>query len=295
MTTLLAVGLGYCARHFIATHPQAFDRVIGTARTSEGAAAIRALGVEAIVFDGGEAGPELLAAIAEADVLVLSAPPGERGDPLVAAAGAALKAAPRLRQVLYLTTLGVYGDHGGGWVDETTPPQGDSPRLARRIAAEDELAAFGREKGIPVAILRLAGIYGPGRNAFLQIRAGEARRIEKPGQVFNRIHVADIASAMAAVIDTGFSGLLNVTDDRPAPPGDPVAFAAGLMGVAPPPAVPFEEAAKTMNPMALSFWGASKRVRNTRLTGELGVKLAYPTFEEGLRAIHAELEPPPAI
>ncbi|WP_029006690.1 SDR family oxidoreductase [Azorhizobium doebereinerae] len=289
MTTLLAVGLGYCARHFIATCPHAFDRVVGTARTPEGAAAIRATGAEGLVFDGNQIGADLAFAISQADVLILSAPPEAAGDPLLAAARPLLEAAPRLSQVIYLTTLGVYGDHQGGWVDETTPPKGDSPRLQRRLRAEADLLAFGAAKGIAVASLRLAGIYGPGRNAFLQLKAGEARRIEKPGQVFNRIHVADISATIAAVLARRFNGVLNVTDDRPAPPGDPIAFAAGLMGVAPPPAVPFEVAAKTMSPMALSFWGASKRVRNARLKDELGVTLAYPTFEEGLTALYAQM------
>lgn len=289
MSTLLAVGLGYCARHFIASHPAVFDRVIGTARTAEGAAAITATGAEGLVFDGSVVDPELAAAIAAADVLMLSAPPGEAGDPLLAAARAQIEAAPNLRQVLYLTTLGVYGDHQGGWVDEGTPPKAGSARLERRLAAEADLLALGTAKGIPVAVLRLAGIYGPERNAFLQLKAGEARRIEKPNQVFNRIHVADISATMAKVIETGFGGLLNVTDDRPAPPGDPIAFAAGLMGIAPPPAIPFEVAARSMSPMALSFWAASKRVRNDRLKA-LGVALAYPTYEEGLTALYGELK-----
>ncbi|GGF75870.1 NAD(P)-dependent oxidoreductase [Azorhizobium oxalatiphilum] len=289
MTTLLAVGLGYCTRHLLATHPDLFDRVIGTARTPEGVAALEALGVEGVLFDGLAASPALRAAVAEAHVLVLSAPPGEAGDPLLAVAEADIAASHNLQQILYLTTLGVYGDHDGGWVDETTPPRAGSARLERRLKAEAGLLALGVRKGIPVASLRLAGIYGPGRNAFLNLKAGEARRIDKPGQVFNRIHVADIATSMAAVIGQGFSGLLNVTDDRPAPPGDPIAFAAGLMGVEPPPLLPFAEVAQTMSPMALSFWAGNKRVRNTRLKEELGVTLAYPTFEDGLGALYGEM------
>ncbi|WP_341988122.1 SDR family oxidoreductase [Azorhizobium sp. AG788] len=289
MTTLLAVGLGYCARHFLAAFPATFDRVIGTARTPEGVAKVQDAGFEGVLFDGTSLTPALADAVAAADVLLLSAPPEANGDPLLAVARAALTASPALKQIIYLTTLGVYGDHQGGWVDEDTPPKAGSARLERRLAAEANLLAFGAARGIPVAVLRLAGIYGPGRNAFVQVLAGEARRIEKPDQVFNRIHVDDISTTIAAVLAQRFGGLLNVTDDLPAPPGDPIVFAAGLLGLAPPPAISFSEAAKTMSPMALSFWGASKRVRNTRLKAALGVHLAYPTYAEGLSSLHKQI------
>ncbi len=287
MTTLLAVGLGYCARHYLAAFPAAFDRVIGTARTPEGVARVQQAGFEGVLFDGTSLTPALAEAVAAADVLLLSAPPEAKGDPLLAVARDVLAASPALKQIIYLTTLGVYGDHQGGWVDEDTPPKAGSARLERRLAAEADLLAFGAAKGIPVAVLRLAGIYGPGRNALLQLRAGEARRIEKPNQVFNRIHVDDISATIAAVLERRFGGLLNVTDDLPAPPGDPIVYAAKLLGMDAPPAIAFDEAAKTMSPMALSFWGASKRVRNDRLKRDLGVQLAYPTYAEGLSALHA--------
>ncbi len=289
MTTVLAVGLGYCARHFLAAYPAAFDRVVGTARTPQGVAAMQAAGFEGLAFDGTALTPELAAAVADADVLLLSAPPDAAGDPLLAVAKAELTANSRLRQIIYLTTLGVYGDHQGGWVDEDTPPKAGSARLERRLAAEADWQAFGAARGVPVAVLRLAGIYGPGRNALVQVAAGEARRIEKPWQVFNRIHVDDISATIAAVLERRFEGVVNVTDDLPAPPGDPIVFAAGLLGLDPPPALPFEEAARTMSPMALTFWAASKRVRNTRLKTTLGVTLAYPTYAEGLTALHAQL------
>lgn len=288
MTTLLAVGLGYCAQHFLAAFPDTFDRVIGTARSPERVATVSGSGCEGVLFDGTSLTPALAEAVAAADVLLLSAPPESQGDPLLAVARDALTASPALKQIVYLTTLGVYGDHQGGWVDEATPPKAGSARLERRLAAEADLLAFGAVRHIPVAVLRLAGIYGPGRNALLSLRAGEARRIEKPGQVFNRIHVDDISATIAAVLEQRFGGLLNVTDDLPAPPGDPIVYAAGLLGIAPPPAIAFDEAAKTMSPMALSFWGASKRVRNDRLKTDLGVRLAYPTYAEGLSALHAQ-------
>lgn len=284
MTTLAALGFGYCVHHLVAGEPGAFSRVIGTARTPERLAVLPA-GVEPFLFDGENLSAALADALAGTDLIIASAPPDARGDPILRCAGKVLETG-RLSQVVYLTTLGVYGDHGGGWVDETTPPRAGSPRLERRLAAEDEWFAFGQKRGIPVSVLRLAGIYGPGRNALEQLRAGEARRIDKPGQVFNRIHVADIARTISAVVAKRFDGILNVTDDLPAPPGDPIAYAAGLLGLPVPPAIPFDEAARDMSPMALTFWAANKRVANHRLKAELGVGLAYPTYREGLTALY---------
>lgn len=289
MTTLLAVGLGYCVRHLLTAAPALFSRVIGTSRTPEGAARLSDSGVEGIAFDGTHLPDRFADALAQADILILSAPPGAEGDPLLARARPALDASPRLAQVLYLTTLGVYGDHDGAWVDETTMPNPGSERLRRRIAAEADWQDFGKEKGLPVAILRLAGIYGPGRSALVQLKAGDARRIDKPGQVFNRVHVDDIAAAMRAVIAQRFDGVLNVTDDLPSAPGEPVAYAAALLGLEPPPLVPFEDAARQMSPMALTFWAGNKRVRNDRLKG-LGVALRHPTYREGLAALLAQGE-----
>ncbi|MFG1351075.1 SDR family oxidoreductase [Xanthobacter autotrophicus] len=284
MTTLAALGFGYCARHLVADGTAPFSRIVGTARTPERLAALPAE-VAPFLFDGESLSDGLAAALAGTELIIASAPPDARGDPILRCAGKVLEAG-RLGQVVYLTTLGVYGDHGGGWVDETTPPRAGSPRLERRLAAEQEWFAFGQKRGIPVSVLRLAGIYGPGRNALEQLRAGAARRIDKPGQVFNRIHVADIARTIRAVVARRFDGILNVTDDLPAPPGDPIAHAAALLGLPVPPAIPFDDAARDMSPMALTFWAANKRVANHRLKAELGVSLAYPTYREGLAALH---------
>ncbi|MGA8077614.1 MAG: NAD-dependent epimerase/dehydratase family protein, partial [Xanthobacteraceae bacterium] len=161
-------------------------------------------------------------------------------------------------------------------------------RGRQRLAAERRWQDLGARRGIPVAVLRLAGIYGPGRNALTQIVRGGARRIVKPGQVFNRIHVDDIAQAIDAALAGGASGIVNVADDEPSPPAEPLAFAAQLLGVPPPPEVPFEWAAPTMSPLALSFWQECRRVRNDKLKRELGVILRYPTYREGLRALLAE-------
>ncbi|MFG1431754.1 SDR family NAD(P)-dependent oxidoreductase [Xanthobacter sp. V2C-8] len=285
MTTLAAVGLGYCARHLIATRPQAFTEVIATARTEEGIARLPP-GTRGFRFDGTCLSPELADALAEADVLLVSAPPDAAGDPLLRL-GADAIAWGRTRQVVYLTTLGVYGDHQGAWVDEASLARAGTPRLERRLQAEAAWFEFGHRHHMAVAALRLAGIYGPGRNALAQLEAGDARIIDRPGQVFNRIHVEDISRAIMAVVEQGFDGILNVADDLPTAPGEPVAYAARLLGLPVPPAIPFEDAARTMSPMALSFWGASKRVSNRRLKEDLGVRLAFPSYREGLDALAA--------
>ncbi|MEP9354570.1 SDR family oxidoreductase [Xanthobacter sp. KR7-65] len=285
MTSLTALGFGYCVARLVAEDHSAFSRIVGTARTADRVAALPA-NVEAMLFDGEQLSDELAAVLRETQLLIVSAPPDARGDPVLRCARAVLEQG-RLRQVVYLTTLGVYGNHDGGWVDETTPPRGGSARLERRLQAEADWLAFGKARGVAVSVLRLAGIYGPGRNALEQVRAGTARRIDKPGQVFNRIHVDDISNAIRAAAALRFNGILNVTDDLPAPPGDPIAYAAELLGRAPPPLVPFEEAAREMSPMALTFWSGNKRVSNARLKGELGVILRYPTYREGLAALAA--------
>jgi nucleoside-diphosphate-sugar epimerase len=209
----------------------------------------------------------------------------QTGDPVLSAFGEALTDAAALGAVVYLSTVGVYGDHAGAWVDEQTPPRPQAARSRERLAAEQAWQDFGVRTGVPVAILRLAGIYGPDRNALVQVARGDARRIVKPGQVFNRIHVDDIAQAIDAALTQRASGIFNVADDEPCPPGEPLAFAAQLLGRAPPPEVPFAEAAATMSPLALSFWQDCRRVRNDKLKRVLGVNLRYPTYREGLRAL----------
>jgi dTDP-4-dehydrorhamnose reductase len=290
MPTLFCFGLGYCAEHYLAEFGARFDRIAGTVCTREKAAAIAASrfgghAVEAFVFDGREATPEADAALMDADALLVSVPPGEEGDPVLAQFAGAIAGAPHLRSIVYLSTVGVYGDHAGGWVDEATPPAPISDRSRERLEAEHAWVALGQRAGKPVAIFRLSGIYGPGQNALLQMARGTAKRIDRPGQVFNRIHVADIAQAIDAAFAKCAAGIFNVTDDAATPPGEPIAFAAELLGLAPPPEIPFADAAATMSPMARSFYAESKRVRNDKLKRELGVRLRYPTYREGLRAL----------
>jgi nucleoside-diphosphate-sugar epimerase len=291
MATLICFGFGYSAEHFVAAYGAKFDRIIGTVRGSERAAILNAYDagrLQALVFDGMRPTPELNSAIAEADYVLVSVPPGENGDPVLAACGDALSRAKNLHEIVYLSTIGVYGDRGGQWVDEDTQPAPDSGRGSARLAAERDWQSLGQRSGAGVAVLRLAGIYGPGQNALVQIGRGKARRVLKPGQIFNRIHAADIAQAIDAAFTRHASGIFNVADDAPSPPGDPIVFAAQLLGVAPPPEIPFAQAAPAMSPMALSFWQECRRVRNDKLKRELGVVLRYPTYREGLSALFEE-------
>jgi nucleoside-diphosphate-sugar epimerase len=284
MATLICFGFGYCAEHFIAEFAGKFERIVGTVRRAERAGILNAYqagGVLALVFDGANAA----AALAQADYALVSIPPDENGEPVLASLGDALAAGRRLRSVVYLSTVGVYGDRDGGWVDEQTPVAPASERSRRRLAAEQAWQQFGGREAVPIAVLRLAGIYGPGQNALVALARGKARRILKAGQIFNRIHVADIAQAIDAAFARRANGVFNIADDEPAPPADPIVFAAKLLGREPPPEIAFDDAAPSMSPMALSFWQECRRVRNDKLKRELGVTLRYPSYREGLTAL----------
>jgi len=290
MSTLVCFGLGYSAEHFVGTFGDGFERIIGTVRGAERAAVLNthlAGRLKALVFAGAAANPDVTNAIGHADRVLVSVPPNEHGDPVLAAFADTLAQARHLRTIVYLSTVGVSGDNGGEWVDETTPPKPGSPRSRARLDAERAWQELGARRGAAIVILRLAGIYGPGKNVLVQVKQGNARRIVKPGQVFSRIHVADIAQAIDAAFARKAGGIFNVADDEPSAPGDPLAFAAQLLGRDPPPEVPFEEAAPSLSPMALSFWQECRRVRNDKLKRELGVSLLYPTYREGLRALFA--------
>jgi nucleoside-diphosphate-sugar epimerase len=291
MSTLLCLGLGYSAEHYVASYGDGYQRIIGTVRGAERAALLNARlagRLKALLFDGKSATPELLHAIGEADAALISIPQDEAGDPVLRACGDAFAKTPRLRVIVYLSTVGVYGDRRGEWVDEETPARPASARARQRLAAEQVWQPLGKRRGIAVAVLRLAGIYGPERNALKQTARGDARRVVKPGQIFNRIHVDDIAQAIDAAFARKASGLFNVADDEPSPPGDPLAFAAQLLGVPPPPEIAYEQAAPSMSPLAQSFWQECRRVNNDKLKRELGVTLRHPTYREGLRSLLAD-------
>ena len=275
MNTLLSIGHGYSAQALARRLlPQGWQ-IIGTTRTEAGAKALRATGVEALVWPDAD----LSGALAKATHLLTSVAPGDR-DPVLQAVGPQI-ARSALNWVGYLSTTAVYGHHNGDWVDETTPLAPTTARGAARVQAEADWTAL----GLPLHIFRLAGIYGPGRGPFEKVRDGSARRIHKAGQVFSRIHVDDIARVLHAALLRPHPGVYNVCDDDPASPEDILGLAADLLGLPPPPIVPYEQA--EMTPMARSFYAENKRVRNDRIKTVLGVTLDYPTYREGLAAILA--------
>ena len=287
MSHLFCFGLGFSARVFAARLAARGWTVTATSRSQEGAARITALGYRAVVFDG--TAPVTSSAFDGVTHVVISAPPGDDGDPVLKQCRAEFVArAQQFRWLAYLSTTGVYGDHGGGWVSEETPLTPNTARGERRCAAEAQWLELWRGCGLPVHIFRLAGIYGPGRNQLLPVLDGSARRIVKEGQVFSRIHVEDIAKVLEASLARPQPGrAYNVGDDEACPPQDVVAYAAQLLARPPPPDVPFDEA--TLSPMARSFYADSKRVANDRIKTELGVKLSYPTYREGLAALARDL------
>jgi hypothetical protein len=283
---LLVFGLGYSAREFARRIKSRAEWIGGTARTAKTAERLRSIGVAPFVFDGTRTGNGIAAALAEATHILVSIPPGEGPDPVLAHHGDDIIAAPKLDWIGYLSTVGVYGDYGGAWVSERTTPHARPGRSTMRLEAERAWQDFSERRRVLLAIFRIAGIYGPGRNALKNLDEGKARRIVKSGQVFNRIHVADIAAALDAAVIGKADGIFNLADDEPAPPQDVVAYAAKLIGVPPPPEIPFDSAELSL--MARSFYGENKRVSNRRIRGELGVDLRYPTYRDGLSALWSD-------
>lgn len=276
---MLILGHGYSAGFLTPLLIAQGWTVTGTTRSD--AVRVAAAGATPIVWPGQD--DAVRAAIARADAILISAAPGENGDPVLAAFSDELsRATPQW--LGYLSTTGVYGDAGGGWVDETTPPAPSTSRGRARVAAEVAWQDLARAHDLPLHIFRLAGIYGPGRGPFAKLRNGTAQRVIKPGQVFSRIHAEDIAQVLLASIKAPNPGAIyNLCDDQPAPPQDIIACAAEMLAVPVPPAVDFETA--DLGPMARSFYADSKRVRNDRIKRELGVTLRYPDYRSALRAI----------
>jgi nucleoside-diphosphate-sugar epimerase len=284
LVSAVVFGMGFSAREAAAQlRADGIETIAGTSRTPEGAAQLSALGFAGHVFDGAAPSESLRPALHDAATVIFSIAPDELGDPALRHHAADLDAAPSLSWLCYYSTIGVYGDRSGDWVDETGATDTTNARSQRRIAAEDAFRAYARQRGVPLCILRLAGIYGPGRSVFDKLRQGTARRVVKPGQVFNRIHVADIARITAHAAARRLEGIFNLADDEPAPPQDLVSFAAGLMGVAPPPEIPFESADFT--PMQKSFYRDNKRVSNRAIKQALGIELLYPTYRAGLAQV----------
>jgi nucleoside-diphosphate-sugar epimerase len=270
-------GLGFSGRVIARTLAEAGWDVHGTSRSGDEVADLP--GVTVHSFDRVHPLPaDILTGVTH---VLSSIPPDETGDPVLDVMGEALLAA-RPRWVGYLSTTGVYGDRGGDWVDESSPLDPGLDRSRRRVAAESAWLA----SGLPVHLFRLAGIYGPGRSALDTVRDGKAKRIVKPGQVFSRIHVEDIAQAVMASMDRPHPGTAyNLCDDDPAPPQDVITYACTLLGVEPPPEVGWDEARQSLSSMALSFYADNKRVRNDRMKTELNIALRYPSYRQGLLSI----------
>ena len=284
---LFCFGYGFSASALGALLGPAGWSLAGTCRTSQGCAALAAAGVEAVPFSREAPLEDAAGCLAGATHVLLSIPPDDVGDAALDCLGDEIAALPGVEWIGYLSTTGVYGNTGGAWVDESAAPAPTGARGRRRVAAEDGWLTFGARHGLAVHVFRLAGIYGPGRNALTAVRRGAARRIAKPGQVFSRIHVADIARALAASIARPRPGAIyNVCDDEPAPGADVVEHACALLGVAPPPLVPLEDA--DLTPMARSFYADNRRVSNARIKEELGVALKFPDYRAGLASLLKE-------
>ena len=285
--TLFCFGLGYSARVVSRRLLAQGWQVRGTARSAEKCAELAAHGIAAWPFDRGSPLADPAAALAGVTHILSSVPPDETGDAVLDHHGRELAAlAEQVRWTGYLSTTGVYGDRGGATVDEHADRTPATVRGERRVTAEDGWCGLWRDAGLPVHLFRLAGIYGPGRNALATVKRGAARRIVKPGQVFSRIHVDDIAAVLEASMTQPNPGAAyNVCDDEAAPPQDVIAYACELLGVDPPPEIPFDEA--ELSDMARGFYAENKRVSNTRIKSELGVTLTYPDYRAGLQALLA--------
>ena len=285
---LFCFGLGYSSGVVAGRLAQQGWRITGTSTRAEGAAQITANGYTGLVFDGTAASEEIAKQLRDATHVLLSIPPEADGDPAFVRHSEDIRVSCSVNWVGYFSTVGVYGDAQGGWVDEETQAKPGSERGKRRLAAERQWLGLARDAGKHAAVFRLPGIYGPGRCALDDVLDGTARSIIKPGQVFNRIHAEDIASAVIAAIKRPHPGrIYNVTDDEPGPPQDVVNFAAQLLERPQPPSMDFAtaELSPILSPMARSFYSENKRVANVRMKAELGIRLKYPNYREGLRAI----------
>lgn len=276
---VFCLGLGYSAQRFATLYGEDYF-IAGSVRTEEKAELLQHKGYQTYVFDGLRCHDDLARALHETEALIISIPPSDEGDGGEQIARL-LSGTTRLKVIIYLSTIGVYGDRHGAWVSEKDPATPMQPRSIRRLKAENQWQAIANTLNVPIAVLRLAGIYGPGQNAIEQLRAGMARCIIKPGQVFNRIHVDDIARVIHGVLTTPKNALYNVSDDEPAPPQDVIAYAAKLLDLPPPPAIDWQEAG--LSTMARSFYEENKRVSNALIRAEFG-DLLYPTYREGLRS-----------
>jgi nucleoside-diphosphate-sugar epimerase len=277
---LFIFGLGYSGAAIAAELRGVVSSTRGTVRSPRGGAVAAGRVDPPLLFDGSSVTEAMTAALRRTTHLVTTIAPDQGGDPVLrCCAGVIAREMPALRWIAYLSTTGVYGDYGGEWVDETSPCIPASARSVRRLAVEGEWQQLATQRGVPLAVLRLSGIYGPGRNALASISAGEARRIAAPGQWFNRIHVADIAGSAAFLARAATGGVFNISDDEPAPPQDVMLHAAALMGVAPPAEIPLDS--PLVSPALRTFYSSNRRVSNQRIRS-LGYRFRYPDYRTGL-------------
>ena len=286
---LFVFGVGYSSQAFIRAVKPQFMHIAGTVRSQQKANVLAPLKMTTRIFDRNIASAKIEDDLAEADACLVSIPPDVNGDPVLNVFSKALADAQHLKWIGYLSTVGVYGDHQGEWVDENTPCRPTSERSTVRLKVENQWLNFARDTEKTVHIFRLSGIYGADKNALINLKNGTARRIIKPLQVFNRIHVEDIAGALRCAFNMTIdksapSSIYNLTDNEPAPPQDVVAYAAQLMGLPIPPDIAFEHAPLTE--MGRSFYSENKRVSNKHLKHDLGYSFAYPTYREGLTQAH---------
>lgn len=280
---LFCFGYGYTCNHLGDRLRREGWRISGTTRDNDKKADLRARGIKAWLFDYQKPLGDPAVFLDGVTHLLISTPPDDDGDPAFNIHANDILDIPSLRWVGYLSSTSVYGDRAGSTVDESTVAEPSSKRGSRRARAEAQWLSLYHERGLPVHIFRLAGIYGPGRSAIDTIRAGLARRIDKPGQTFSRIHVDDIAEVLrASMMKPNPGAIYNIADDCPAPSHEVIAYACELLGMPVPPLIPYEEA--DLTPMARSFYSDNKRVRNERVKTELGVTLKYPDYRSGLRA-----------
>jgi nucleoside-diphosphate-sugar epimerase len=284
MSRLFCFGLGYCAAELSRRLIERGWGISGTTSRPEKIPGLEAQGFAPLLFDGKSTPSDITAALKSTTHVLLSIPPDAEGDPALIHFGDAIASSSSIKWIGYFSTVGVYGDANGNWVDETTEPKPGTTRGQRRLKAETGWIDLAKKSGKSLVVYRLPGIYGPGRSAIDQLKAGTARRIFKPGQFTNRVHVADIATAVEASMDLApGTHIFNVTDDLPAPPQDVIEYGAELLGLPCPPATdPTDE---ILSPAARSFYIENKKVSNARMKTELGVRLAYPTYFEGLKAI----------
>lgn len=282
---MFCFGYGYTANHLAGFFAERGWPVAGTTRSPEKRHLLREHGIQGYLFDYEVPLPDLSYILKDVTHVLISIPPEEGGDPACLMHGEDLVQLPNIEWVGYLSATSVYGDRGGDWVTENTPPAPSSRRGTRRLKAEQQWLDLCRRYGLPVHIFRLAGIYGPGRNALDSVRAGTARRINKPGQAFSRIHIDDVVQTLIASMAAPNPGAIyNVSDDDPVPSHEVIAYACELLGLEPPPLIPFEEA--DMAPIARSFYADNKRVSNHKIKEELGVTLLYPDYQSGLKACY---------